>query len=132
SSVSTAQKVTLTANAGGVSESFALQLGTAAPSLTVSTNSLNFGDVALNTQAVQSLTLSSSGASPVTISLATVQGAGFSVSRGILPLILASGQTATLQVVFDPVTAGTATGTLTIVSASLTNPTTTINLSGTG
>ena len=132
SSVSTAQKVTLTANAGGASESFALQLGTAAPSLTVSTNSLNFGTVALNTQAVQSLTLLSSGASPVTVSLATVQGAGFSLSGSVLPLILSSGQTATIQVAFDPTTAGAATGTLTIVSTSLTNATTTVNLNGTG
>jgi hypothetical protein len=132
SSVSTAQTVTLAANAGDVLENFALQLGTTAPSLTVSTNSLNFGAVALNAQAVQSLALLSSGASPVTISLAAVQGAGYSVPSGILPLILASGQTATLPVVFDPVAAGAATGTLMIVSTSLANPTTTINLSGTG
>lgn len=132
SSVSTAQKVTLTANAGGVLESFALQLGTAAPLLTVSTNSLNFGDVAINTQAVQSLTLLSSGASPLTVSLATVLGAGFSVSGGVLPLILNSGQSATLQVAFDPTAAGTSTGTLTIVSTSLANATTVVNLSGIG
>jgi fibronectin type 3 domain-containing protein len=69
---------------------------------------------------------------PVTVSLATVQGAGFSLSGGLMPLILTSGQTATIQVVFDPVTAGAATGTLTIVSTSLANATTIVNLSGTG
>jgi fibronectin type 3 domain-containing protein len=41
-------------------------------------------------------------------------------------------QTVTLNVQFDPTAAGTANGTLTIISTSLTAPFTTISLSGTG
>jgi fibronectin type 3 domain-containing protein len=41
-------------------------------------------------------------------------------------------QTVTISVQFDPTAAGAANGTLTIVSTSLTNPTTIVSLSGTG
>ena len=49
SSVTTAQAVTLTASAGGVSKSFALQLNAAVPTLTISPGSLAFGNVTVNT-----------------------------------------------------------------------------------
>jgi fibronectin type 3 domain-containing protein len=61
-----------------------------------------------------------------------VLGTGFTVSGATLPLTLTTNQTATLTVQFDPTTAGSATGTLTIVSTSTTNPTDVIALSGTG
>jgi fibronectin type 3 domain-containing protein len=59
-------------------------------------------------------------------------GTGFSVSGTSLPLSLSAGQSATLNIQFDPTTAGASAGTLTIVSTSLTNPTQIVNLSGTG
>jgi fibronectin type 3 domain-containing protein len=49
-----------------------------------------------------------------------------------LPVTLNQNQAATLSVEFDPTTAGSATGQLTIKSNSSTNPTATISLSGTG
>jgi fibronectin type 3 domain-containing protein len=61
-----------------------------------------------------------------------VAGPGFSLSGNSFPLILSAGQAATLNVVFDPSSAGPATGTLTIVSTSLSNPAQIVNLSGTG
>ena len=131
-SFSSTQTVTLTANAGDVALSFALQLSANSPALGADATSIAFGNVDLNTPATQSITLSSTGGVPVTVSAATVVGAGFTLSGATLPLTLSSNQTVTLNVQFDPTTAGPATGTLTIVSTSLANPITTISLSGTG
>jgi hypothetical protein len=130
--VSTAQVATLTASAGGVAETFALQLGVGVPGLSINATSVAFGNVNLNTPVTQSVTLSSTGTAGVTVSLATVIGSGFTISGATFPLTLSSSQTETISVQFDPTVAGAATGTLTIVSTSLTNPTVTIGLSGTG
>jgi fibronectin type 3 domain-containing protein len=54
------------------------------------------------------------------------------VSGATFPVTLASGQTAALDVQFDPTTAGAATGQLTITNNSSTNSTAVITLSGTG
>jgi len=130
--------VTLAASTGGALETFALQLsapsqgGTSGPLLNIDATSITFGDVTLNSPATQSVTLSSTGTAAVTVSLVTVLGTGFTVSGATSPVTLNPNQTATLSVQFDPTVAGAASGTLTIVSTSLTNPTATISLSGTG
>jgi hypothetical protein len=132
SAVNAAQMVALTASASGVSETFALQLSVAASGLVISSTNVSFGNVVLNTPANQSITLTSSGSTPVTVSSAVLAGAGFSVSGTSLPVSLSAGQSATLNIQFDPTAAGAATGTLTIASTSLSNPAQVINLSGTG
>jgi hypothetical protein len=132
SSVTTAQAVTLSANAGTISKTFALQLNAAVATLGINATSIAFGSVNLNTPATQTITLTSTGVLPVTVSLVTVSGTGFSVSGATFPLSLNQSQTVTLSVVFDPTISGAATGQLTIVSTSLTNPTDVVNLSGTG
>ncbi len=134
SSVSTAVTVTLTASAGSVAETFALQLGTGVPTLSINATSISFGDVFVNSPATQSVTLSSTGTAPVTVSAASVSGTGFSVSGATFPLTLNPTQTATLSVEFNPVATllGLVSGSLTITSNSSTNPTATIALSGTG
>jgi Abnormal spindle-like microcephaly-assoc'd, ASPM-SPD-2-Hydin/Fibronectin type III domain len=108
--------------------------GTAAltPQLTVSTASLSFGDVTVNSPATLSVTLTSSGTEPVTISAGTLTGTGFTMSGGTFPVALNPGLAMTLQVQFDPTTAGAATGQITITSNSSTNGTALISLSGTG
>ena len=90
------------------------------------------GNVSVNNPATQALSLSSSSVLPITVSLATVTGTGFSLVGSSLPLVLSAGQSASIQVQFDPTTTGSSTGTLVIVSTSLTNPTTIVTLSGTG
>jgi hypothetical protein len=132
SSVTTAQRVTLTATSGTVFKTFALELNAFIPSLSLSTNSLAFGSVTVNTAATpESVTLTSSGAAPLTISAGTLTGAGFSVSGASFPMTLNRGQTATLTVSFHPSTTGTVAGALTLTSNS-SNPTAVISLSGTG
>ncbi len=132
SSVSSAQTVMLTASAGGVAETFALQLEAGVPTLSINATSIAFGNVNLNTTVTQSVILSSTGTAAVTVSAATVTGSGFSVSGATFPLTLNPSQTATLSVQFDPTTAVAETGQLTITSNSSTGSLTVISLSGTG
>ena len=129
--VTTAQTATLTAIAGSASKTFSIQLNAATPALTVSTSSVSFGDVDLNSPAVQTVTLTSSGTAAVTVSAVTAAGTGFSVSGVTAPLTLNPGATATLDVEFDPTASGAATGTVTI-SDNASPATATISLSGTG
>jgi Domain of unknown function (DUF4082)/Abnormal spindle-like microcephaly-assoc'd, ASPM-SPD-2-Hydin len=100
--------------------------------LSVNPVSLNFGSVALNTPTTQSLTLKSTGTSPLTVNSASVTGAGFTIVGGSFPVTLNPGQSLTLQVQFKPTTAGSATGQLTINSNSSSGSTTAVALSGTG
>jgi hypothetical protein len=102
------------------------------PTLSINATSVAFGNVNLNTPATQSVILTSTGTAGVTVSLATVIGSGFTISGATFPLTLSPTQSATISVQFDPTVAGAASGTLTIVSTSLANPTVTIGLSGTG
>lgn len=138
SAVTTAQTVTLTASAGGVAEAFDLQLstasqgGTSGPLLDINATNITFGDVSVNTPATQSVTLTSTGTAAVAVSAATVTGSGFTLSGATFPLTLNLNQTVTLSIEFDPTVQGAATGTLTVVSTSLTSPTATVGLSGTG
>ncbi|MGO9338936.1 MAG: choice-of-anchor D domain-containing protein [Terracidiphilus sp.] len=128
--VSTAQPALLTASAGSVTETFALQLNVPEPTLTIGPASVVFGNVTVNTPATQTVTLSSTGTAPVTISGAAVTGTGFTLVQGNFPLVLNPGQTVTLGVQFDPTSAGQASGHLTIVSDSSIDGTALISLSG--
>ena len=104
-----------------------------APTGTLSANpsSLAFGNVQVGNTASLYETLTNSGGSPVTISQANVSGTGFSVSGLSLPLTLNPAQSVTFTSSFTPATAGSASGTLTIISDG-SNSTLNIALSGTG
>lgn len=130
--VSVTQNVAVTANVAGESQSYVLQLAAMAPILSVSTSSLAFGPVNLNSQATQSVVVTSTGSVAVTVSAATVTGNGFSLATDSLPMTLNPNQAASLAVQFDPTAAGAANGSLTIVSTSATSPATVVSLSGTG
>jgi len=129
--VSTSQTATLTAGAGNATESFGLQLG-ASGGLNLSATSLNFGNVILNSPTTQTVTLSTSSASPISVTAATVTGAGFSLAAGNVAVTLTASQGATFSVQFDPTALGASSGLLTIATSSLTNPTTIVSLNGTG
>ena len=105
---------------------------TATSILTVSAANLAFGNLTVGSAATQSVTLASTGTAPVTISSATLSGTGFKLSGGAFPDLLNPGQSLTLNVQFDPTTAGAASGQLAIQSDSATNSTAVVNLSGAG
>lgn len=87
---------------------------------------IDFGTVAVGSSKVQSFTLSNPSAANLTVQAITVSGAGFSGPIGVTtPLPLASGQTASFQVKFQPITAQPAQGTLLVDGRSF-------NLTGLG
>ena len=93
--------------------------------------SLDFASVQVGSKQTQFEALTNSGGSSLTISQATVTGAGFSVTGLTLPITLNAGASVTFSVVFAPQTSGSASGKITIVS-NASNPTVTASLSGTG
>ena len=129
--VTTSQTATITATASGLSQTFAIQLGTAGGSLSINATSVPFGEIIANSTATQTITLTATGTSPVTVRGASIAGSGFSVSGTTFPVTLNPGQTANLSVVFAPLTAGSYTGQLTI-SSNCTGGSTGVSLSGTG
>jgi hypothetical protein len=112
--------------------------GTAAASsgtgaiLSVNATKVTFGNVTLKSPATQSVTLNSTGSSAVTVSAATVSGTGFTLAAGTFPITLNPGQSAVLDIVFNPATAGAATGQLSIASNSTAGATSVVALTGTG
>ncbi len=129
--VSSSQIATLTATAGSISKTFALTLNPTTPALTLSASSVAFGNVPLSTPATQSVTMTSSGTAAVTVSAGTVSGAGFSLPGAKFPVTLNPGQTSTMQVQFNPTTAGTAAGTIAL-SSNCSMGAMNVALSGTG
>jgi hypothetical protein len=104
----------------------------ASAQLSLSANMLEFGNVTLNSSATKTLTITSSGNAPLTVSSVTVNGAEFAMSGTSFPATLEVGQAMTLQVSFAPVTASAAKGTITIAANSATQSTTTVTLTGNG
>jgi hypothetical protein len=99
--------------------------------LAASPSSVSFGNTQVGSSQTQHETLTNSGNSTVTISQATVTGAGFSLSGLSLPLSLNKGQSVTFSVLFTPRVVGSTSGGLAIVS-NASNQTLPIALSGTG
>src|SRR3989442_378540 len=113
---------TIALSGAGVTSSFLL---TASPS------SLSFGNVTAGSKsAPQTVTLTNSGNSSVSISQINVSGSGFSASGLTAPLTLAAGQTASFSVAFASTTAGTATGNVSLVSNATNSPTIALSASG--
>ena len=134
SSVGTPQTATLTASSGSETETYGISLtvtvGTA--TLTLQSTSVPFGNVTDGIPAYQSVTLTSSGTAPVTVSAGSVSGTGYAIYGVSFPLTLNPGASATLEIEFDPTTPGTADGAVTLTSNSSTGTMSTISLSGTG
>jgi hypothetical protein len=103
-----------------------------APALSVNSTAIKFGDVAVNSTATQSVTLSSVGSAPLVISSANVTGTGFSISGLKFPLTINSGQSVTLNINFDPTSSSTTSGQVKIDSDNSDGNRTAISLSGTG
>src|SRR6476646_8692358 len=103
----------------------------ASRSLASSPSSVTFGNVQVGSKQAQYETLTNSGDSTVTISQATVTGAGFSVSGLSLPLSLNRGQSVTFTALFTPKASGAASGGISVASNAY-NSSLTIALSGTG
>lgn len=100
--------------------------------MTLGSSTVAFGNVNLNSPATQTVKLTSSGTGSVTISAAAIKGTGFSMTGVTTPLTLSAGQTATLDLQFDPTVAGADTGSVTLTSNASSGGAASIALSGTG
>src|SRR6202790_2959984 len=99
--------------------------------LAASATSLNFGNVAPGASSPQTLTVTNTGTSAVTISQATVTGAGFSIVGGMSSVSIAAGQNQIFQVQFAPKSAGSVSGSISVASDATNSPLA-ISLSGNG
>jgi hypothetical protein len=109
-------------------------LATAATSqkkLVANPASISFGSVQVSSVKTSTETLTNSANSKLTISQATVTGAGFGFTGLSLPLTLTPGQSFTLNVTFTPKSAGNVSGSISFV-CKLSNLTLTVPLSGSG
>jgi len=112
--------------------------------LTLNPASVNFGNVQTGASTSQALVLSNSSKSDLTVSQAIMTGQGFSLRGSSLPLTLPASQNVTINVVFSPVSGGTVSGSLSLVSSktlthdrsgkhnTVNTTTTTVAVSGTG
>jgi len=88
--------------------------------LTAAPASVTFGNVQVGTSQIQSDTLANTGGSSLTVTQATITGAGFTTTGLTLPLTLAVGQSVTFSVVFNPQAAGSVSGSLALTDSSST------------
>ena len=86
--------------------------GVPAGTLSASPSSINFHNVVIGSAASQTVTLKNNGGENVTVTAASVSGAGFSDSGLTLPLTLAPNQSSTFSVSFAPSVTGAVTGTV--------------------
>lgn len=98
--------------------------------LSASTSTISFGNVALGSSTTQTATLTAS-TSPVTISSGDWNGSGFSVSGITFPVTVMPGQSASFTVTFAPQTSGTISGGASFISNAANSPTAEI-FKGTG
>jgi hypothetical protein len=98
--------------------------------VSISTTQLNFGNITVGSSTSQIVSLTDIGSAAVTVSGISASGAGFSVSSGS-GVTLDPSQSLNIYVSFDPAGAGSATGSLAIVSNSA-SPSVTVGLSGNG
>jgi hypothetical protein len=126
--------VVVSNTAGSATSNAATLIVNAAPpvALTPNTLSMSFGNVTVGTRRVQSVILTNSGTSNITVSNVSVSGAGFSVSGISVGQYVTPGNTATMTVTFAPTSPGTVSGAGAIVTSNASNSPSTLTFSGAG
>jgi hypothetical protein len=126
------RSATLNVSSNGGTATTALSgTGTGTPNASLSTTSLNFGTLTLNTTGTQKLTLSNTGSAPLSISSIKIQGTNagdFSQSNNC-PSSLGAATACTISLAFRPTAVGTRTSSLGITSNG---GSPVVNLTGTG
>jgi len=106
----------------------------AVPSTLAAASSLAFGNISVGTTKTDALVLSNqtTDGSSIIVSAINVAGTGFALGSGpSLPQTLAAGQSMSLNVTFSPLSAGAASGSIS-VSSNAANPSLSVLLSGDG
>ena len=101
------------------------------PGLTITPATASFGSVTVGSPSSQTVQLTNSGTGTLTISQVSATGSGFSTSTLALPISLSASQSTSFNIVFSPASAGTVSGSVSVVSNAPNSPAA-IALSGTG
>ena len=123
--------ITLTSNAPSPVTTISLSGDGTQPVIGATPSSVSFGNVTVGAPNSQTILLQNSGTASLTISQASVSGAGFSISGLTLPATIAAGSSTTFNVAYAPTSAGNATGSISLVNNS-SNSTYAIPVSATG
>jgi hypothetical protein len=99
--------------------------------ITITPSAASFGNVTVKTDATQTIKVSNTGKGELKIFSAEIGGTGFSLSGLTAPTKLAAGSSMNFNVAFEPMTAGTEKGTVSIKTNAAEAPAI-VNLSGTG
>lgn len=127
--LSATMQVTSNASDGTVSVTLS-GIGTEA-GLAVSPSPLNFGDVSVGGNSTETVTLTNTGNTSLSITAANLTGAAFSMSGLSTPLTLGANQSSSFSVSFAPTATGNASGSISFVSNAPGSPAT-LALSGNG
>ena len=103
----------------------------APPQLSLSTSSVNYGNVLVHGSSTQAVRLQNAGQSSINISQLQVSGSVFSVNGLTVPATISAGQSVALEATFSPATTGSASGSISITSNAQ-NSSAAVSLSGTG
>ena len=116
---SAAGTVTVTSNAPNSPSTIALTGTGVAATVTLSASpaTLNFGNINAGSSSSQTVTLTNSGNSTVTISQVTVNAANFTATGITAPSTLAAGQSTPMNVTFSPTSTENVTGNITVSSS---------------
>ena len=107
----------------------AVTIGTLSPS----PSQVTFGSTKVGSNQTSTVTLSNSGRADLTITRATLSGAGFSMSNLVLPLTLHAGNTTSATITFAPTGSGNFSGSVTFATtANQANSTVVLPFSGEG
>jgi Concanavalin A-like lectin/glucanases superfamily/HpiC1 cyclase/MBG domain/Bacterial Ig-like domain/Cep192 domain 4/WD40-like Beta Propeller Repeat len=125
---------TVTVTTGSETESLSNGFTVTSPSIgiIVTPNAVAFGNVAMTQSSTQTVTISSSGTNPLTVTTISIAGSFFTLKNvPSLPLVLSPSATATFSVTFTPQATISSTATVTVVSNAPTSITL-VQVSGTG
>lgn len=91
--------------------------------IVVSPASLNFGNVAVSTSKLQTVTISNTGNASLNITQASLSAANFSISGFATPVTIPAGQSSTLNITYSPQSSGAVSGSLSLTSNAPSSPT---------
>jgi hypothetical protein len=101
------------------------------PQISVIPSSVSFGNVTTGVANSQTLTIRNPGTATLNVSQVSIGGTGFTTSGLTLPLAVAPGGSYAFNVGFSPASAGTFSGSLTLISNTPNSPLV-VSLNGTG
>jgi hypothetical protein len=123
--------ITIVSNAGNSPLTIPVTGSGAQAGLAISPASFNFGSVVDGQTKSQTITITNTGTAGLTVASLSENGSAYSVSGLVTPATIPAGSTATFSVLFAPSTAGSLSGTVSMVSNAPNSPNV-LALSGTG